>query len=108
MQQMFARSSFSNIYFGLNFAPNGSTYSAMFQGCRNIENLDLSTFTSSEKVSDMSAMFTGCKYLKTVKLWGVPTTPQNVSQLFMECCSLNEVDMSNINISSTSSYDSIF
>ena len=107
LNNMFEGSCFSNISFGQNFAPQGENYSNMFANMRSLHDLDLSTFTSTKRV-DLSNLCSGCGYLSSVKLWANEVTPQTFSSAFEQCEHLNEVDMSNINVSDNDSYDRIF
>lgn len=69
----------------------------MFESCSNLEKLDLSTFDTS-KVRDMSCMFSNCEKLEEINLISFDTS--NVvymSGMFRHCKKIGELNLSKFN-----------
>jgi len=107
-----------------SFKNNLTRTSCMFQGCKELTNINLSNFKSDDvtnmvsmfrdcyslkninlsnlntlKVSDMSAMFYGCNSLIDINLSDFDTKNViNLSYMFYECSSLVNVNISNFTI----------
>ena len=107
-----------------SFKNNLTRTSCMFQGCKELTNINLSNFKSDDvtnmvsmfrdcyslkninlsnlntlKVSDMSAMFYGCNSLIDINLSDFDTkNVTNLSYMFYECSSLVNVNISNFSI----------
>ena len=70
---------------------NGITdYSHCFRYCNQIENIDLSTWTSNRALSTVSYMFDGCTSLKTVDL-GTIEIRDTATTMFTNCPNLEKV-----------------
>ncbi len=79
----------------------------MFANCSSLETLKLPSFT--EKMTDMSKMFDGCKALKSLDLSRFDT--QNVISMmcmFNGCSALTELDLSNFNTKNVRTMSSMF
>lgn len=93
---------------------NVTSYNGMFQNCASITNLDLSSFGESA-ITAFQNMFSGCTNLKKINLSNLNTTQDvasnsNVSNVFKDCSSLEELDMRSFNFKkfSTSHLDYFF
>ena len=75
---------------------NVNNMRAMFQGCTELENLDLSNFDTSI-VKDMSYMFNRCNKLKEIKGINkfITNRVTNMSTMFRLCNELEYLDLSN-------------
>ena len=78
----------------------------MFQQCRDLTTLDLSSFNTSE-VTDMSDMFHNCSRLTSLNLTSFNTSKvTDMIAMFRYCPSLKSLDLTNFNTSKvTSMYD---
>ena len=80
----------------------------MFNGCIGLKSLDVSSFDTS-KVIDMSGMFNGCSSLTSLDLSGLDTS--NVARMmsvFSRCNSLTSLNLSGWNTSSVTDMDYMF
>ena len=69
----------------------------MFNGCSNLESLDVSHFNTS-KVTNMNGMFRECKKLQTLDVSHFDTSNvTNMSYFFYNCNALEALDVSNFN-----------
>ena len=68
--------------------------SFMFSGCRNIININLSSFYT-KNITDMSCMFSGCELIKDLDLSSFNTKKvTNMSYMFYECKNITNLDLS--------------
>ena len=82
--------------------------SSMFQGCRKLETLDLSSF-NTENVTDMSFMFMGCNKLTTLDVSNFNTqNVTNMLNMFYECYALRALDVSKFNTQNVTKMDQMF
>ena len=73
--------------------------SNMFEGCQNLDSLDLSHFNTSQ-VTDMRGMFDGCSALETLDLSNFNTSNvTDMADMFNYCMALKSVDLSSFNTS---------
>ena len=71
--------------------------SNMFNGLLSINQIDLSSFTSSS-VQNMNSMFRGCLQLSKIIFTGFTTSNVNsMSEMFYNCISLTSLDLSSFN-----------
>ena len=71
--------------------------SFMFADCKNIINLDLSSF-NTQNVTNMHCMFFGCSDLENINLSGFNTqNVTNMMYMFGKCPKLKQVDLSSFN-----------
>ena len=84
-----------------------------FSSCRNLENIDLSSFDFSN-VKDLSEMFKGCTNLKEIKFPSVKEKPFSTNNLtktdsmLQECVELKSIDFSIFNFNRLESYNNMF
>ena len=74
--------------------PNVEDISIMFQGCSNLESIDVSNFTTP-RVKDMNGIFSGCKKLKkkvNMKYWSTENVKEMIG-MFNNCENLPEVTL---------------
>ena len=73
----------------------------MFSGCINLETLNISSFVMNQNDS-FSSMFEDCKKLKSVDISGFtyPWTSWGIYNMFKNCESMEELDMSSMDMSS--------
>jgi len=72
--------------------------SYMFYECKNITNIDLSSF-NSQNVTNMSEMFTGCSKLTNIDFSSFDTqNVTNMSNMFDNCYNLTNIDLSSFDI----------
>ena len=73
---------------------------SMFQGCKELEYLDLSNYNTSN-VIDMGWMFNHCYKLKEIKGINKINTDKvtNMGAMFQGCKELKNLDLSNFNTS---------
>ena len=96
---------------GLNILKtnNVTNMRAMFQGCNDLEYLDLSNFDTSN-VMEMVGMFNGCNNLKEIK--GINNLKTNnvinMSSMFQYCNKLEYLDLSIFDTSKTQVMDGMF
>ena len=80
----------------------------MFEGCHNLESLDLSNFNTS-KVENMAYMFEGCNKLTSLDLSKFNTSKViNMSYMFLSCTKLTHLDLSSFDTSNVRSMFSMF
>ncbi len=73
--------------------------SNMFEGCQDLDSLDLSHFNTSQ-VTDMSNMFDGCSALEELDLSNFNTSKvTNMIAMFNYCMALKNVNLSSFNTS---------
>jgi len=73
---------------------NATNMKRMFYGCDNLINLDLSSF-DTKNVTDMSDMFYECYQLKEIDLSSFDTKKvTDMSGMFYECYELKDIDLS--------------
>ena len=81
-----------------------STYNLFYQ-YRGISVNDLISYNDTENVTNMSSMFMSCLYLiKTPQINTI--SAKSMSQMFMSCSRLKTIDISHMNITSTSNSSS--
>ena len=79
---------------------NINNVSCMFNNCYSLEIIQglESSFSSKNKVYDMSGMFSYCKSLKNIDLYNFKTKYEtNISSMFSNCSSLEYYNISYIN-----------
>ena len=99
-----------NIKFGDRFTTDKVTIMAsMFRSCSSLTELDISGFDTS-KVEDMASMFSGCKNLEMLKLGEKFTgnSVTSVSQMFLSCGKLKELDFSHFKAPELTSTSDMF
>lgn len=111
MEYMFASAeSLKHIRFGKNFTTLNVLYSSyMFQGCRSLEELDLSGFYMPN-TTHMTAMFDSCTNLRQLTL-GVRFSAGKaayVEDLFRGCESLTTLDLSMLDLARAKYTDRMF
>ena len=80
----------------------------MFYGCSALEELDLSSFNTS-KVTRMIAMFSYCMALESVDLSSFNTSRMGeMGGMFNKCKSLKSLDLTNFNMSNVSDVEAMF
>ena len=81
----------------------------MFQGCNELEYLDLYKFNTSE-VKDMGWMFNECHKLKEIKGINNFNTSEvtNMSAMFQECYELEYLNLSNFNTHNVTDMEAMF
>ena len=80
---------------------NVTTFASCFSGCRNLETIDLSSWTISNKVTNLSSMFAYTRKLKNItrtKNWDTSSVT-DFSTMFRECKSLRDIDLSDFDFS---------
>ena len=81
----------------LKFNENIKDCSFMFYNCKNIINIDLSSFNNNN-IDNMNSMFSGCFNLKYVDLYSIDTkNVADMSSMFNGCSMLNFLDLSGFN-----------
>jgi surface protein len=71
--------------------------SCMFQGCKSLVSINLSSFNSSN-IHDMGFMFYECQSLKSLDLSSLNTSNvYNMTGMFSKCSSLESLDLSSFN-----------
>ena len=65
----------------------------MFQGCKRLEKLDLSTFGFSTNSPSMTSMFADCINLKEIDLSSFTRISDYLDSMFYNCKSLKELDL---------------
>ncbi|MCQ2534360.1 MAG: DUF4214 domain-containing protein, partial [Clostridia bacterium] len=82
--------------------------SDMFYGCSSLNELDLSSFNTSN-VTNMRDMFSDCSSLSELDLSSFDTSNvTNMSDMFYGCSSLNELDLSAFNTNNVTNVDFMF
>ena len=80
----------------------------MFNYCRSLTSLDLSSFNTSN-VTDMSEMFKGCRGLTSLDLSSFDTSNVgNMSYMFSNCSKLTSLDVSSFDTSNVGNMASMF
>ena len=80
----------------------------MFADCSSLKSLDLSSFDTSH-VTDMSDMFSGCEMLESINLSGFETSQVGeMRSMFAGCAKLQTIDVSGFNTSGVSSVSEMF
>ena len=87
---------------------NATKMYGIFGFCEKLQTLDLSSFDTS-KVTDMSLMFWRCKSLKTVNTSSFDTSNvTDMALMFGYCEKLQDLDVSNFNTAMVTNMSSIF
>ena len=82
--------------------------SFMFYKCKNIINIDLSSFNNNN-IDNMNSMFSGCSDLKFVDLYSIDTkNVTDMSNMFEGCSRLNFLDLSGFNTEKVTSMKNMF
>ena len=93
-----------NIVF--TFLINDCSY--MFNNCKNIKSIDLSSF-NTEKVIDMSCMFNKCHNLERIDLSTFNTeNVVDMGYMFCDCNNLESIDLSKFNTKNVNNMDYMF
>ena len=80
----------------------------MFQSCRNLTSLDVSSFDTSN-VTDMGYMFQSCRNLTSLDLSGWDTSNvTDMGSMFNGCSGLTSLDVSNFNTSNVTDMNEMF
>ncbi len=83
-------------------------FSFMFKGCENLEELNVSSFNTS-KATDMRCMFSECQNLKSLDLSSFDTGKvTTMSNMFYQCQSLTSLDLSSFNTSNVTTMRLMF
>ena len=82
---------------------------AMFLNCSKLEELNLSNFDTS-KTCSMAYMFNGCTNIKRIKGIENYNTSKvtNMKCMFQDCIKLEELDLTNFDISNLTNYEDMF
>ncbi|SJZ48631.1 LPXTG-motif cell wall anchor domain-containing protein [Pilibacter termitis] len=99
----------TSLKLGKNFKTNNVTrMELMFEKCRKLETIDLSSFTTSN-VTNMQAMFSGCWRLKEIDVSNFNTSNVlDMTMMFYDCQSLVDLDVANFDISKTNNVRAMF
>ena len=82
--------------------------SFMFYGCKNITNIDLSSF-NTKNVTNMNSMFAHCSNLSNINLSSFNTqNVTNMSGMFAQCSNLLNVDLSSFNTQNVTNMHGMF
>lgn len=82
--------------------------SSMFNGCKGLTELDVSSFDTSN-VTNMESMFAGCSNLVSIDLSNFKTdNVTSMSYMFDSCSNVTELDLSNFNTSNVTYMRSMF
>lgn len=82
--------------------------SFMFNGCKNLEVLDVSAFDTSQ-VLDMSNIFANCQTLKTLDLTSFDTSRvQNFDSMFLGCLQLEHLELQGFDMGNAVSQADMF
>ena len=82
--------------------------SNMFNGCKALESLNLSTF-NTDKVTDMSGMFDSCEALTELNLTNFNTANvTNMAEMFFYCEALKSLDISKFNTDKVTDMSNMF
>ena len=85
-----------------------TTTSYMFYNCKDITEIDLSIFDSSE-TNKMNSMFRGCSSLISLYLANFETSQvTDMNSMFKGCSSLTSLDLSSFNTSNVISMNNMF
>ena len=80
----------------------------MFAGCKKINKIDLSMF-NTQKVTNMAYMFATCENLIEINLSSFNTqNVTNMSSMFVRCKNLIKVDLSSFNTQNVTNMDGMF
>ena len=80
----------------LSFCNNLTTAARMFTSCYNLTELDLTNLIDASTIITMEYMFNGCRNLQTLNLSTFkPKVVQTTSAMFQNCSSLTSLDLSN-------------
>ena len=91
-----------------NFKTSGvQSITAMFKGDANLEELDLSNFDTSNIIY-MWTTFHGCKKLRSINFDGWNPKLSGMGVTFYGCESLEELDLSNFDVSKVTTFNSLF
>ena len=99
----------TNIVFGDNFnTSNATNMTAMFRGCNNLTELDLSNFDTSNTTS-FQHMFDNCSNLTTLNLSSFDTSNvTHMNYMFYKCSKLTNLDLSSFNTSNVIEMGTMF
>jgi len=87
---------------------NVTNMTALFQGCENLIDIDLSNFNTS-KVTGMAYMFRKCATLTSLDLSTFDTrNVTDMSQMFYECKGITSLDLSNFDTSNVTAMNHMF
>ena len=87
---------------------NVTDMSFMFNGCKSLTSLDLSSFNTA-KVTDMSGMFADCSSLTSLDLNPLNTSNvTDMSFMFNDCSALTSLDLSPLNTSNVTDMRGMF
>ena len=90
---------------------NVTNMESMFDMCRALKTIDVSSFFNTEKVTNMKAMFAECNALEDE---GCPTTNfniknvNNMSFMFLNCKTLKTINLSNFNTEKVTKMKGLF
>ena len=92
----------------LKFNVNLTICSHMFEGCKNIKEIDFISF-NTKYIRDMSYMFSKCHNLKKINLFSFNTkNVRNMSYMFSECTNLISLDLSSFDWNNVTDASNIF
>ena len=92
----------------IEFSDKTSSTVCMFANCRNIREIDLSHFNSSQ-TTKMTNMFTGCAALTSLNLKNLDTSQViNMGAMFSDCMKLSSLDLSNFNTTKVTNMNYMF
>ena len=87
---------------------NVSSMAFMFQGCKALENIDVSLLNTTH-VADMEYMFSDCENLKTIDLSAWRTGQlEDMSRMFNDCVSLEAVNFAGWNTANVIDMEGLF
>ena len=97
-----------NIDFSSFNSKNITNMLSMFEGCTNLTNIDLSSF-NTKNVTNMNCLFLGCKNLLNVDLSSFNTDNINsLYCLFENCSNLTNIDLSSFNTKNVTNMAGMF
>ena len=92
----------------LIFEEEISSFKYMFYGCKNIIEIDLSEFNTSN-IINMASMFDNCVNLEKINFGNIDTSKvENMRSLFYNCSKLTSIDVSNFDTSQVTDMGWIF
>ena len=82
---------------------------SMFNGCSELRYIDISSFDTSNLI-DIQKMFCGCHNLKEIKGINLlnPNKATDINALFMDCYSIDYLDLSNFDTSNVTNMRALF
>ena len=96
------------VYMNLNMSKINNT-NFLFYNCRNLKEIEFSTFFKTDKIESMISMFSHCIKLEKIDLSVFNTkNVKDMSYMFYDCRSLISLDISNFNTKNTLNISGMF